>query len=208
MTTLLPKSQAGGLIVILGLVSGIATALTLYQKEERDRTRDDKQVFPAVKRLQKELDRITMTGTLCVTVGVAIAATGVGYAMLGALAADFPKDATPEQMYLIVATRVVPRISILIVIELFAYFFLKTYRQTFDQLRFYNAELTALELRLNAIETAKTRGSSGATTLEKILVCAIQTDHKMAEPIFDTPEATPELLEAAVKLINAAKNKD
>lgn len=44
-----------------------------------------------------------------------------------------------------------PRLSIIIIIELFSYFFLKLYRESMDRIKYYHNELTNIEIKKTAI---------------------------------------------------------
>lgn len=44
-----------------------------------------------------------------------------------------------------------PRLSIIIIIEMFSYFFLKLYRESMDRIRYYHNELTNIEIKKTAI---------------------------------------------------------
>jgi hypothetical protein len=60
--------------------------------------------------------------------------------------------------------------SLVVFIEIFAFFFLRLYRSSLDEVKYFQNELTNVEMRLVALEAALVLGHSGAldTTINQL----------------------------------------
>jgi len=190
----------------LALVSGVAATLSFEVARERAKSKlssdaeqgDSKSAV--VTRLLSELERVSSTGNMCLLVGIVIAALGVCYAMF-----SMPTVLPPGADTKAVALHLVPRISILIVMELFAYFFLKTYRQTFEHLRFYHNEATTMEIKLKALHIAQSMGATGAPTVQKLVLAMVQEDRHKNSPKIAQETEEGALLDSAINIIEVVK---
>ena len=101
-------------------------------------------------------------GTLTTVVAVALLA----YLVLGA-AADYTN--IPNLL-----SHFIPRISIAVFIEVFSFFFLKLYKASLHEIKYFQNELTNIEMRAVAVETALLAGHNKTT--EPIVDQLIRTE--------------------------------
>lgn len=102
-----------------------------------------------VYRIKKEIDRLNRRGGANLGIGASIAFFGIAY--LGYVVSK--QTVTTDVInYLI---HMLPRISFVLVIEVFAYFFLKLYKNGFDEVKYFQNELTNIEAKVLAIKFLK-----------------------------------------------------
>lgn len=97
-------------------------------------------------RIKSEIDRVNRRGGSNLGIGSVIALFGMFY--LGYAVANQPGSNNMVE-YVI---HMIPRISFVLVIEIFAYFFLKLYRNGFDEVKYFQNELTNIEAKVLAIK--------------------------------------------------------
>ncbi|MGJ7332583.1 hypothetical protein [Morganella morganii] len=93
-------------------------------------------------RIGNEIDRINRRGGVNLIFGFSIAITGIfylGYTILNRSVGI----GNVEYLYYMI-----PRVSFVIVIELFAYFFLRLYRNGFEEVKYYQNELTNFDSKI------------------------------------------------------------
>ncbi|WP_320724614.1 hypothetical protein AB3N45_08755 [Enterobacter cloacae] len=100
-------------------------------------------------RLENEIDRLNTRGGVNLGIGAAIAFTGISYL---AYAIINQSEYDDKLVYLM---HMAPRISFVIVIELLAYFFLKLYKNGFDEVKYFQNELTNIESKVLGIKFLK-----------------------------------------------------
>ena len=112
-------------------------------------------------RLEEELTAVTRRGNINLTLGILTALAGI-------IALTFfvwNLIGQPSSDNLLTFTeRFVPRISLVILIEVFAYFFLKLYSNSLAEIKYFQNELTNVEAKYLALHTAlysKDNGSLG-----------------------------------------------
>lgn len=110
-------------------------------------------------RMENEIDRINRRGGVNLIFGFSIAMAGIfylGYAIL------YKSAATDDIEYLYY---MIPRVSFVIVMEVFAYFFLRLYRNGFEEVKYYQNELTNFDSKilglrfLSEVENEDTKAS-------------------------------------------------
>lgn len=102
-----------------------------------------------VYRLENEIDRLNRRGGVNLVIGAIIAVTGIlylGFTVTNQLTMNDKLD------YIL---HMAPRLSFVIVIELFAYFFLKLYKNGFDEVKYYQNELTNIDSKVLGIKFLK-----------------------------------------------------
>ncbi len=118
-----------------------------------------------VRRLRDEVDALSRRGNLNLVLGILTTAIGLG--ALSYFVIKFPVDGTLFTPALI---SFVPRLSLVVFIELFAYFFLRLYKSTLSEIKYFQNELTNIESKAIALEVCTMSGSdtAAASVIEKI----------------------------------------
>jgi len=102
-----------------------------------------------VRRLNDEVAALSRRGNLNLVLG--ILTTGVGLAALGYFVVKFHGEGSPSMNDLV---GFVPRLSLVVFIELFAYFFLRLYKSSLAEIKFFQNELTNVEAKAIALEVS------------------------------------------------------
>jgi uncharacterized membrane protein YjfL (UPF0719 family) len=120
---------------------------TALQKEVRS---DDRRFLFAqtIDRLKREVWSLQRRGGVNLVIGIAVAIAG---ALFLGLAVSF-SPATSD--YHVLLAYFVPRITLTLMIEVFAYFFLRLYSNSLSEIKYFQNELTNIELKRIALETA------------------------------------------------------
>lgn len=115
------------------------------------RVREDntEQLFSSISsRLGREVQDLARRGNLNLILG--ILTTLVGLSVLGYSVFYSPISHVPEELF----AYFVPRVSLVILIEVFAYFFLKLYKQSLAEIKYFQNEITNIESKQLAIQLA------------------------------------------------------
>lgn len=103
-------------------------------------------------RLSKEVSSLGWRGNLNLTLGILISIVGVStlWSFINSI------NYNPEKLnsYISFAGYFVPRLSLVILIELFAYFFLNLYRSSLSEIKYFQNELTNVEMKYVALTMA------------------------------------------------------
>jgi len=102
-----------------------------------------------VYRLENEINRLNRRGGVNLVLGAFIAFCGIVY--LG-LSVTNPINSTDKLQYIL---HMAPKISFVVVVELFAYFFLKLYKNGFDEVKYFQNELTNIDSKVLGIKFLK-----------------------------------------------------
>jgi len=102
-----------------------------------------------VYRLENEINRLNRRGGVNLVLGAFIAFCGILY--LG-FSVTNPFNTNDKLEYIL---HMAPKLSFVIVIELFAYFFLKLYKNGFDEVKYFQNELTNIDSKVLAIKFLK-----------------------------------------------------
>lgn len=100
-------------------------------------------------RLLKEVDSLGRRGSLNLGIGGAV--TMIGLILLGMTVFY---EVTDVKDLLGMASHYVPRLSLIILIEIFAYFFLSLYKAGLSEIKYFQNELTNLEAKQLALQAA------------------------------------------------------
>lgn len=106
----------------------------------------DKHYSDVVARLENEINRLNRRGGINLSLGAFIAFLGIIY--LGFTVTN-PVDYEDNIKYLIY---MIPKITFVFVIELFAYFFLRLYKSSFDEVKYFQNELTNIDSKVLGIK--------------------------------------------------------
>lgn len=113
------------------------------------------------KRLNQEIFALQRRGNLNLILGIIITFLGL-YILYTYLLPLDEKEFTNAKFIQVF----LPRLSLVILIEIFAYFFLRLYKSSLQEIKFYQNELTNVEAKLSALQLA----FSDNKTQEKITV--------------------------------------
>ena len=105
-------------------------------------------------RLSREIDALSRRGNLNLVLGCLTTVTGLallGYLTLGSISVDNVGD---------FALHYTPRITLILFIEVFGYFFLRLYRSSLDDIKYFQNELTNVETKYLALHMALKSGDS------------------------------------------------
>ncbi|MGU3522463.1 hypothetical protein ACLBW2_05095 [Enterobacteriaceae bacterium C23F] len=102
-----------------------------------------------VYRLENEIDRLNRRGGVNLVIGAAIAAFGIIYLGFAVTNQIIMTDKLAYVIYML------PKLSFVIVIELFAYFFLKLYKNGFEEVKYFQNELTNIDVKVLGIKFLK-----------------------------------------------------
>jgi hypothetical protein len=152
----------------------------------------------SIRRLTKELESLDRRGRLNLIIGVLTTTTAVGvliYLIVGA-------QTIPHSLYELLAYYV-PRLSIAIFIEVFAFFFLRLYKATLLEIKFYQNELTNLGLLTFALHTAVL--SDSKESIAKIAELMARADRNQMS-VTAPEEQTPAKIEQATKLLETVSS--
>lgn len=122
-----------------------------------------------IKRLLSEINVLEKRSRVNLIIGSLTAFAGVSIFMLFVF--ENPGDAT-AQAYLV--TEFAPRISLVIVIELFAYFFLGLYKSNLSEIKYFHNELTNVEHKYLSLE--ESLASADQDTVKEIIKDIAKTE--------------------------------
>ena len=161
------------LFFIAGMIMGLIMWLTIINKEDvqkkvDDRRKNDNKEMPISpikelnikvdildvqtsfkkieERLTKEINEVSKRANLNLVIGSVIAI--MGWALFSWFIYGISNIELEGWQLL---NSFLPRLSIIIIIEMFSYFFLKLYRESMDRIKYYHNELTNIEIKKTAI---------------------------------------------------------
>lgn len=100
-------------------------------------------------RIYSEIDSLGRRGTINLVLGVATALAGVG-----ALSMFVLFDTKEHQGIESFTIAFLPRLSIVLIIEVFSYFFLRLYKASLSEIKYFQNEATNIEFNFVGLETA------------------------------------------------------
>jgi hypothetical protein len=118
--------------------------------------------------------------------------TAVAVAILASLAfstaVQVPSGTDLKTMLMLVGPMVLPRITLAIFVELFAFFFLRLYRTVLADIKFYQNELTNVEGWFSALQVAA--ATRDTEVLKAAVTALLETERNF---ILKAGESTPEI---------------
>ena len=102
-----------------------------------------------IDRLNLEIVDLKKRGNLNLVLGIIITVLGIGFLWFYVLNSGIDYKDFNEYTFFYFF---LPRLSLVILIEIFAYFFLKLYKQSLIDIKFYQNEITNIESKLTAIQ--------------------------------------------------------
>lgn len=121
-------------------------------EEEQKRTKFDlveEQFQPTISRLKDELFSLTKRGNLNLSIGIMITVIGLG--LLGIFVLSFENSTKDMSSFFM---EFFPRISLVLLIEIFAYFFLSLYKSSLSEIKYFQNEITSIESKYLALKVA------------------------------------------------------
>lgn len=110
-------------------------------------------------RVQREIGRLSKSGIINLSLGMMLSIGGIVY--LGSFIINVQAFNSLENMFV----NTFPKAVFVLLIEVFAYFFLKLYKQNLDDIKYYQNELTNIESKNLAIQIAKQSNNHKLVTL-------------------------------------------
>lgn len=150
-----------------------------------------------INRLLDEIAALTRRGNLNLVLG--ILTTVIGLAILGYFVFNYPLTGIPS----VIIIGFLPRLSLVIFIEVFAYFFLRLYKASLTEIKYFQNELTNVEAKAIALETSAVLGGD---TIEAVIEKIASTERNN---VLDKGQTTVELEQAKIqdeKLSNVIKD--
>jgi hypothetical protein len=104
-------------------------------------------------RLDREVETLIRRAALNLVVGASTTLLAVVFLIYLVFSAEINTTNWEEAL-----PNIVLRLSLVVFIEIFAFFFLRLYRQTLGEIKYFQNELTNVEMRAAALDTAMMRG--------------------------------------------------
>lgn len=125
----------------------------------------DKKIENSLERLKNVNENLTKRGNLNLIIGMFLSILGLIF--LGYSIIDFNHNVSIHELLIFI----IPRISLVLLIELFAYFFLNLYKKSLDDLKYYQNEITNLEAKYLSLQMAKSINNYKliSSTLEQLM---------------------------------------
>lgn len=110
-------------------------------------------------RVQGEIGRLSKSGIINLSLGMMLSIGGILY--LGNFVVNVQMFETMQEMFI----NTFPKTIFVLLIEVFAYFFLRLYKQNLDDIKYYQNELTNIESKNLALQIAKQSNNHKLLTL-------------------------------------------
>jgi hypothetical protein len=133
--------------------AGVLEEIRLKLESDQQKTSQERELTTRLDdsriRLRRELDALGWRGNLNLALGVIT--TVIGITLLGF--SVFAETSAPKDL-LTLASHFVPRLALVLLIELFAFFFLSLYRSSLSEIKYFQNELTNIESKQLALRAA------------------------------------------------------
>jgi len=133
-------------------------------------------------RLESEVQNLAKRGNVNLVLGISTTLTGLG--VLGYSVFDAPEVKT----IIDIASHFIPRLSLVILIEVFAYFFLKLYKQSLSEIKYFQNEITNIESKYLGLQLAVNSGKEDS--VQKVIDSLIATERNF---VLEKGQSTVEL---------------
>ncbi len=100
-------------------------------------------------RLENEIERLNRRGGANLGIGSTIAISGI--VVLAVFLYDSQYDGFKGVSFII---HLLPKFSFVLIVELFAYFFLRLYKNGFEEIKYFQNEITNIEMKTMALKYA------------------------------------------------------
>ena len=188
-------------VVIEAASSVIAEITRKIEQSYRMRTSkiESENSFSASReRLVREVGALMRRGNLNLLMGGMTTIAGIG--LLTYFVINLPVPSSDPMQFFITF---VPKVALVIFIEAFAYFFLKLYKTSLEEIKFYQNEITTIEQRYLALISAA--GSAMEDTYSKVISALGSTDRNpvIGGTIKEDLERERTLLQSGVEALKA-----
>jgi hypothetical protein len=119
------------------------------------------QATQTIERLRQEVFALSRRGNLNLVLGITTAITGL--TLLGWFVVNDPALRSNDVASAMIAF--VPRLSLVVLIEVFAYFFLRLYKAGLSEIKYFQNEITSIEAKLLALMVAAVSGNELVKTV-------------------------------------------
>ena len=176
------------------------TVRKIEEKLSTSRKIDDiESVFlRSLDRLYGEIKALGWRGNLNLSLGVLTTIIGLG--ILGYFVLEV--DSIPEDKMAFIA-HFIPRLSLVLLIEVFAYFFLRLYKSTLQEIKYFQNEMTNIEAKLAAIKCSM--ATSDATTIAQVVKSLSNTERNS---ILEKGQTTAEIERSKIEQQNISTISD
>lgn len=173
--------------IIFDSINEIKDNTSYFAKENSREQLFDKLSF----RLKQEIASQSRRGVFNLSVGVI--AAGIGIWFLYSLLTDY----TESGNYINLVSHFVPRVSLVILIEVFAYFFLNLYKRSLDEIKYFQNELTNVKMKYMALKVAV--DSNNEKISENLIKVIVETKRNR---FLKKGETTVEIERAKIEQLN------
>lgn len=162
--------------------AGVALIAEIKADIESARNRElrDKELFSRFEesraRISRELEALSRRGNL--NLGLGAVTTVIGLCLLGM--SVFQEVSTSKSTWEI-ATHFIPRFTLVLMIELFAYFFLALYKSSLQEIKYFQNELTNVELKQIALRSALDSGDTAIVASMVVSLAATERNHVLSK---------------------------
>ncbi len=143
-------------------------------------------------RLNLERESLSRRGNFNLTIGMFLSVGGLiilGYSVL-----NYNHSGGLEELFIFI----IPKISFVLLIELFAYFFLNLYKKSLEDIKYYQNEITNVEAKYLALQMAKSLNNH--KTISSILEQLVKTERNF---VLEKDQTTIELEKERISSNNA-----
>ena len=139
-------------------------------------------------RLSKELEALSRRGNLNLALGALTTVIGIGLLGLSVFS-----EITEAKDWWAMASHFVPRLTLVVMIELFAYFFLSLYKTSLQEIKYFQNEITNVEAKQIALRAALSYGEQPLIADIAAKLAATERNH-----ILSKDQTTVELEKARI----------
>lgn len=165
------------------------------QIKDSSQSKEVESVFSrTLERLYTETSALGRRGNLNLTLG--ILTTIVGLAILGYFVVEI--DKVPEDKVAFIAY-FIPRLSLVVLIEIFAYFFLKLFKSSLNEIKYFQNEMTNVEAKLAALKCLLITNEKAA--ISNVIKVLSETERNA---VLEKGQTTAEIEKAKIEQQNIA----
>jgi hypothetical protein len=156
-------------------------------------------------RLNSAIPDLTKRANLNLAIGITTTLAGVAVLTFGVFVISEPAMTSSAMEYL---AHLLPRVSLAVLVEVFAYFFLRLYKDNLAAITFLQNEMTNVEVARSALAVVILHGDTEATSRITTTMAAVDRN-RTSSPPRTSPDVTAksalELLNQAIALAKSAK---
>ncbi|HEV7570989.1 MAG TPA: hypothetical protein VGQ21_05775 [Thermoanaerobaculia bacterium] len=156
-------------------------------------------------RLNSAIPDLTKRANLNLAIGITTTLVGVAVLTFGVFVISEPATTSSATEYL---AHLLPRVSLAVLVEVFAYFFLRLYKDNLAAITLLQNEMTNVEVARSALAVVILRGDTEATSRITTGMAAVDRNRTLSPPptVPDvTAKSALELLNQAISLAKSAK---